>query len=90
MPIDPPKSDLARSTQHEPDEAWPESVKIQILWLDSSGRPIVRTETISAAQFYGRGSYGAPLSGEWLINCINRMRKAGPPVKLKQEPKVKR
>jgi len=90
MPIDPPKSDLARSTQWEPDDSWPESVKIQLLWLDHSGRPIVRTETISAAQFFGKGSYGAPMDGSQIIQYIERMRKAGPPVKLRREPKVKR
>ncbi len=77
MPINAPISDTSRGIQHDPDEGWPESVKIQILWRDKNGRPIVRTETISADQFFGRGS--APLSGDWLISFIERMRRAGPP-----------
>ena len=89
MPIEPPRSDLARSVQHDPTDIWPESVKIQLLWTDSSGRPVVRTQVISADQFFGLKGFGAPLSGDWLISYIERMRKAGPPVKLKREPKQK-
>lgn len=80
MAIEPPKSDLARSVQHNPSQEWPESVKIQLLWRDSEGRPLIRTETISADQFFGTGSYGAPLDGSSLIMTIDRMRRAGPPI----------
>lgn len=79
MAISNPVSDLARSTQHEQDFTWPESVKIQLKWLDRYDRPIVRTQEISAAEFFGHGSYGAPLSGDQLIGYIERMRRAGPP-----------
>jgi hypothetical protein len=82
--IDLPKSDLSRAVSHETNEQWPESVKIQLLWRDQDGRPIVRTEFISSDQFFGHGSYGAPLSGEWLINYIERMRRAGPPAKVRR------
>lgn len=79
MAINAPISDTSRAIQHDSDESYPESVKIQILWRDKNGRPIVRTEHISAAQFFGTGSFGAPLSGDWLISFIARMVRSGPP-----------
>jgi len=84
MAINGPISDTSRAIQHDASQEWPESVKIQILWKDKDGRPIVRTELISAAQFFGHGSFGAPLSGDWLISFIERMRRAGPPAKIRR------
>ena len=78
-PIDAPVSDTSRGVQHNPDQDWPESVKLQICWRDSAGRASVSTQIISSNQFFGRGEFGAPLSGEHLIQYIERMRKAGPP-----------
>lgn len=79
MPIDLPQSDLSRSVQHDPAHEWPSSVKIQLQWVDKVGRTIVRSEIISADQFFGRGQYGAPLDGNALIQMIEIMRRAGPP-----------
>jgi hypothetical protein len=79
MAISNPISDLARSIQHEPSYDWPESIKIQIKWRDKFDRPIIRSHEISADEFFGTGSHGAPLSGEALIQTIERMRRAGPP-----------
>lgn len=79
MAIDLPKSDLERSTQHNPQFKWPKTVKIQLQWEDSEGRVTVRTEVISANQFFGLGAYGAPLEGQAIIQMIERMRRAGPP-----------
>ncbi len=79
MPIDLPISDTSRAIQHEADQTWPESVKIQLCWRDKAGRAKVATQIISADQFFGRGAYGAPLNGEAVIQTIERMRRAGPP-----------
>ena len=79
MAIDIQKSDLARSVQHDPSQDWPESVKIQLLWRDRAGRPVVRSEIISADQFFGRGSFGAPMDGSFLVQAIERLRREGPP-----------
>lgn len=84
MPIDIPQSDLARSIQHNADESWPKSVKIQVRWDGPDGRPLIRTETISSDQFFGHGQYGAPLQGEAIVAMIERMRKAGPPVVIRR------
>lgn len=79
MAIANPVSDLARSTQHEQSFAWPESVKIQLKWRDKNGRPIIRSHEIHADEFFGHGNSGAPMSGEAIIQYIERMRRAGPP-----------
>lgn len=79
MPIDAPISDTSRAKMHDPSMDWPESVKIQLCWRDKAGRAKVATHVISADTFFGRGAYGAPLSGEALIQTIERLRRAGPP-----------
>jgi hypothetical protein len=79
MAIDSPISDTSRAIQHERDDSWPESVKIQVCWRDGDNRPAIRTLLISANQFFGRGQYGAPLEGSHLIQAIERMRREGPP-----------
>ena len=79
MPYTPPVSDLARSRQHEQDFTWPESIKLQIKWIDKLGRPIIRSHEISANEFFGHAGFGAPLSGDQIISYIERMRRAGPP-----------
>lgn len=86
MPIESPISDITRTRSHEADRTWPESVKIAVHWKNEAGRLFIKTETISASEFFGTGSHGAPLSGEALIQRIERMRRAGPP-KVSIRPK---
>lgn len=78
MAIDLPKSDLSRSIQHDADQSWPHEVKISVRWLVND-RIVVRSEIITADQFFGLGSHGAPLEGAALVGMIERMRRAGPP-----------
>lgn len=75
---DMPVSDLARAKQHEPNQEWPETVKVQLYWW-VDGRPRIRTILISADEFFGLGEYGAPIDGSSLIGRIENMRRAGPP-----------
>lgn len=76
--IEGPISDLSRSVQHEPDQTWPTSVKVQLLWV-VGGRNHVRTMDIDANQFFGNGGVGAPMDGSALIGMIENMRREGPP-----------
>lgn len=77
--MDFPLSDTARAVHHEPDRTYPRFVKIQLHW-EVDGHTRVRTEMISADQFFGLGNYGAPLEGAALIGKIENMRREGPPV----------
>jgi len=78
MAIDEPVSDTSRAIQHDPDQTWPASVVLQVTWI-VDGHYRTRTGIISSEQFYGRGVYGAPISGDALIMMIEHMRRAGPP-----------
>lgn len=77
--IEQPGGDLARAVSHEPDQSWPDMVKVQIHWKDAEGRVSVRTRVISADEFFGTGSFGAPMNGDALIAIIELMRREGPP-----------
>lgn len=72
------QSDTSRGIHHEPDNSYPEQVKIQLMWI-IDGHPRVRSVYISADQFYGRGDYGAPIEGAALLQTIEIARRAGPP-----------
>jgi hypothetical protein len=78
LAIDAPISDTGRAIQHDPDQTWPTSVTIT-LWWDVGGEMRQKSVGITAAQFFGRGAYGAPLPGDAVIGMIENMRKAGPP-----------
>jgi hypothetical protein len=79
MAYTPPLSDLARSRQHDPNRVWPEAVKIAVHWKDAAGRLYIKTEVISASQFFGEDGFGAPLTGDFIISLVERMRRSGPP-----------
>jgi hypothetical protein len=72
-------SDTSRGIHHEPDQTYPETVVIRLTWI-VDGHIRIRTEEISADQFFGLGNYGAPIEGAALISRIENMRRAGPPV----------
>lgn len=76
-----PPSDLSRATSHDADSEWPAEVKISVKWPGPNGNMLVRSETISADQFFGRGAHGAPMTGDYVIGLIERMRRAGRPAK---------
>jgi hypothetical protein len=71
-------SDTSRAVQHDPDQSYPDQVKIQLMWM-IDGHPRVRTTYISADQFFGMGTFGAPIEGAALLQQIEIMRRAGPP-----------
>jgi hypothetical protein len=68
-----PSGDLARCVAHEPNESWPTMIEIVAYW--GEGRKGKRRSVeIPADQFFGRGGFGAPMSGEQLIGMVNRLR----------------
>lgn len=77
MTVHLPQGDLARCVTHEPDESWPTMIEIVAYWgKDRKGRR--RSVGISADQFFGRGAYGAPVTGDQLIGMVDRLRRQGP------------
>lgn len=72
-----PAGDLARCVTHEADDGWPTLIEIVAYWGEGrKGRR--RSISISANEFFGRGGYGAPMSGEQLIGMVNAVRRMGP------------
>jgi hypothetical protein len=69
-----PSGDLARCVTHEADDTWPVMLEIVAYWGNDRRGKSRRIE-ISADQFFGRGGYGAPMSGEQLIGMVNRLRR---------------
>ena len=68
------QGDLARCITHEPDSTWPELVEIVCYF--GPKRTKRRSVAISAEEFFGTGTKGAPLSGERLIRIIDNLRKS--------------
>lgn|SRR5215472_8191280 len=73
------QGDLARVISHEPDQGWPSIIEIVAYWTKGEGRRGRRRSVmIEADQFFGRGRYGAPMSGDQLLAVIDRLRQQGP------------
>lgn len=74
MAISQPQGDLARVKSQEPEDTWPTMIEVVAYWGEGR-RGKRRSLEIPADQFFGRGQYGAPLSGDQLIGMVERLRK---------------
>ena len=70
--------DLARCVVDEPDSSWPTLIEIVAYFGPNGRKGKRRSIEIPADQFFGRGGYGAPISGEQIISMVERLRRAGP------------
>jgi hypothetical protein len=73
-----PDSDLYRTKTHEPNTDFPEVVELRLVW-NIAGKRRIRVMKITADEFFGHGSCGAPISPDSLVHHIERMRRKGPP-----------
>ena len=64
------QGELARTRTVESNEDWPDRIEVSAHF----GKRRVSIE-ITGDQFFGRGGYGAPISGEQLIGMIERLRR---------------
>lgn len=80
MPITEPSGDLARVKSHDPSQDWPTLVEIVCYWgpKEAPRKGRRRSAEVDADQFFGRGRFGAPMSGEQLIGIVERLRRQGP------------
>lgn len=69
-----PQGDLARVKSQEPDDDWPTMIEIVAYW-GQGRRGKRRSIEIPADEFFGRGGFGAPISGERLIGMVERLRR---------------
>lgn len=65
-----PQDQLKRAKTVERDQDWPDSLIVVATRGDKT-----RTMEISKGEFFGLGSYGAPLSGDALIAKIDKLRR---------------
>lgn len=80
--------DLARTVSREADQTWPDGgVEIRLHWNIGDDETAFRTHHVSADEFFGRGDCGAPISGDALIQAIDRLRRLGSPVPPQQPQK---
>ncbi len=80
MTIHLPQGDLARVTCHESDDTYPTMIEI-VAWWGPVGKAGARkgkrrSIEIPADQFFGRGRYGAPMSGDYVVGMIDRLRRS--------------
>jgi hypothetical protein len=69
-----PQGDLARAPSSEPDMEYPDIVEIRLWWGKNA-----RSHLISAAEFFGRGAFGAPMPAGAIVQHINRLCGMGTP-----------
>lgn len=71
-PID---GDLAKVKTFESNEEWPDLIEI-VAYFGGKGRKGKRRSVeISADQFFGRKGFGAPMSGDQIIQKIEQLRR---------------
>ena len=68
---DMPVSDLSRAMAQEPSREWP----VDGMFIVAQWGKKKRVIEITSDQFFGHGVHSAPMSGQWLIGAIDRLRK---------------
>ena len=76
--VHPPSGDLARCIVHEPNDEWPTLIEIVAYWGKDGRKGRRRSIEVPADQFFGRGGFGAPMTGDQLIGLVDRVRRQGP------------
>lgn len=66
--------DLARCKTEEADDTWPTMIEIVAYWGEGR-RGKRRSVEIPADQFFGRGGYGAPMTGDQIVGMIDKLRR---------------
>jgi len=68
--------DLSRSKVQDMNDSWPTHLELVGYW-GSRRNGKRRSIEISSDRFFGRGGYGAPMTGDELIRMINELRRSG-------------
>jgi hypothetical protein len=75
MTVHQPQGDLARAINHDANDDWPAVIEIVAYYGGFGRKGKRRSITISADQFFGRGGYNAPLTGDQIILMIDKLRR---------------
>lgn len=68
-----PAGDLARCKTTELNDEWPVSLEIVAYFGEHKRRR--KSVVISAAEFFGRDGFNAPMTGDMVIGLIERLRR---------------
>ena len=71
-PVD---GDLAKVRTIESNEEWPSLIEIVAYFGEGGRKGKRRSVEISAARFFGRKGFGAPLTGDQVIRMIDQLRR---------------
>jgi hypothetical protein len=74
MPLQ-PQGALATAKTHEANYDWPTLIEIVAYFGPEGRKGKRRSVEIGADEFFGRGVYGAPMSGSQLITMVERLRR---------------
>jgi hypothetical protein len=66
---------LATAKCHESNDDWPTLIEIVAYFGPEGRKGKRRSIEIGADEFFGRGIYGAPMSGSRLITMIEQLRR---------------
>ena len=66
--------DLRRSIVQDINDDWPDHLEIVAYWGKSRSHSRRKAIEISADKFFGRGGYGAPMTGDEVFRLINKLR----------------
>jgi hypothetical protein len=78
MPVQPHEGALATAKCHEANDDWPTLIEVVAYFGPEGRKGRRRSIEIAADQFFGRGAYGAPMSGDQLVSMVDRLRRSGP------------
>lgn len=67
--------DLARATTHEADDSWPTVFEFVAYFGGEGRRGKRRSVTITADQYFGRGKFHAPMTGDQMLQIIESLRR---------------
>jgi hypothetical protein len=67
--------DLARVPCIEANDDWPTLVEVVAFFGPEGRKGKRRSIEISGDEFFGRGEYGAPISGDRLVAMVERLRR---------------
>lgn len=69
------QGDLARAITHESNDDWPQLFEFVAYFGGEGRRGKRRSITITADQYFGRGQYHAPMTGDQMLQIIEKLRK---------------
>lgn len=69
------QGDLARVVNHNANDDWPTVFELVAYFGGAGRKGKRRSVTITADQYFGRGQYNAPMTGDQMLQIIEKLRR---------------